>query len=69
MYFRGSEGRRVSYRVVDVVSFSRFVIVYDDIDTLADLLPGWTDKQEVGHYRLSRRKDDALFGYAVGPQS
>lgn len=30
---------------------------------------GWTDEQEAGVYRLRRRDDDALFGYAVGPQS
>jgi len=44
-------------------------IVYDDIASLADLPRGWTDEQEGGHYRLSRRDDDALFGYAVGPHS
>jgi len=44
-------------------------IVYDDIETLADLPRGWTDEQAPGHYRLTRRDDDALFGYAVGPQS
>ena len=30
---------------------------------------GWTDEQDGGHYRLHRRDDDALFGYAVGPHS
>ena len=30
---------------------------------------GWTDEQDGGHYRLVRRDDDALFGYAVGPHS
>ncbi len=44
-------------------------IVYDDIDAVADLPRGWTDEQEAGHYRLARRDDEALFGYAVGPQS
>ncbi len=44
-------------------------IVYDDIASLADLPEGWTDEQDGGHYRLARRDDDALFGYAVGPQS
>jgi sulfhydrogenase subunit beta (sulfur reductase) len=44
-------------------------IVYDDIASLADLPRGWTDEQEGGHYRLLRRDDDALFGYAVGPHS
>ncbi len=44
-------------------------IVYDDIETLADLPAGWTDEQDGGHYRLKRRDDDALFGYAVGPHA
>src|SRR5512142_1697107 len=44
-------------------------IVYDDIDSIADLPRGWTDEQDGGRYRLHRRDDDALFGYAVGPQS
>ena len=44
-------------------------IVYEDIAALADLPRGWTDEQDGGHYRLIRRDDDALFGYAVGPHS
>jgi ferredoxin len=44
-------------------------IVYDDIASLADLPAGWTDEQDGGRYRLVPRKDDALFGYALGPQS
>ena len=36
---------------------------------LADLPAGWTDRQDAGRYRLADRADDALFGYAVGPQS
>jgi len=44
-------------------------IVYDDIETLGDLPAGWTDEQDGGHYRLKRRDDDALFGYAVGPHA
>ena len=34
-----------------------------------DLPAGWTDEQDGGTYRLRRRDDDALFGYAVGPHS
>ncbi|MBT8213051.1 MAG: 4Fe-4S dicluster domain-containing protein, partial [Acidimicrobiia bacterium] len=34
-----------------------------------DLPVGWTEVQEGGTYRLTRREDDALFGYAVGPHS
>ncbi len=44
-------------------------IVYDTISQVADLPAGWTDHQEAGRYRLERRGDGALFGYAVGPQS
>ncbi|MEZ5832682.1 MAG: 4Fe-4S dicluster domain-containing protein [Dongiaceae bacterium] len=44
-------------------------IVYDDIAAISDLPAGWTDEQDGGHYRLARRADDALFGYAVGPHS
>ena len=44
-------------------------IVYDHIESTADLPAGWTDEQAPGRYRLKRRADDALFGYAVGPQS
>ena len=44
-------------------------IVYDSIARIADLPSGWTDQQEAGRYRLQRRDDEALFGFAVGPQS
>jgi ferredoxin len=44
-------------------------IVYDQIAGLADLPAGWTDVQEPGRYRLARRDDEALFGFAVGSQS
>ena len=44
-------------------------IVYDSVATSDDLPIGWTDEQDGGTYRLRRRDDEALFGYAVGPQS
>ncbi|HTU47702.1 MAG TPA: 4Fe-4S dicluster domain-containing protein [Bryobacteraceae bacterium] len=44
-------------------------IVYDSVESIKDLPAGWTDEQEPGRYRLKRRNDGALFGYAVGPQS
>jgi len=44
-------------------------IVYDEVTALGDLPAGWTDHQEAGSYRLSRRDDEALFGYVVGPHS
>jgi sulfhydrogenase subunit beta (sulfur reductase) len=44
-------------------------IVYDTIGGIADLPEGWTEVQERGRYRLERRTDRALFGFAVGPES
>jgi ferredoxin len=50
-------------------TISQDAIVYDEINTVADLPRGWTDQQQPGSYRLARRDDDALFGYVVGPHS
>ena len=44
-------------------------IVYGEIREETDLPIGWTDRQDAGKYRLERRADAALFGYAVGPHS
>ncbi len=44
-------------------------IVYEPVSHLSDLPVGWTDRQEPGRYRLERRDDEALFGFAVGPQA
>jgi sulfhydrogenase subunit beta (sulfur reductase) len=44
-------------------------IVYDSLESIEDLPIGWTDEQDGGTYRLTRRDDDALFGYVVGPHS
>jgi len=44
-------------------------IIYDTVARLEDLPDGWTDRQDAGQYRLDRRTDQALFGYAVGPHS
>jgi len=44
-------------------------ITYGEIQSLAELPRGWTDRQEAATYRLERREDEALFGYVVGPQS
>jgi ferredoxin len=60
--------RRRGYRVVGPAVRDQ-AIVYDDITSIAGLPRGWTDAQDGGRYRLVRRGDDALFGYAVGPQS
>lgn len=44
-------------------------IGYDAIERIDELPAGWTDRQDGGSYRLERRDDQALFGYAVGPQA
>ena len=44
-------------------------IIYDELVSINDLPAGWTDDQEGGKYRLRKRQDNALFGYAVGPHS
>ncbi len=59
---------RRGYTVVGPTVHDR-AIVYDEIASSADLPVGWTDEQDGGHYRLRRRDDEALFGYAVGPHS
>ncbi|PRP96546.1 Anaerobic sulfite reductase subunit B [Enhygromyxa salina] len=44
-------------------------IIYDEIEGVDELPVGWTDEQAPGRYRLRRRDDDAIFGFAVGPHS
>jgi ferredoxin len=44
-------------------------IVYDALESIDELPAGWTDRQDGGSYRLERRGDQALFGYAVGPHA
>jgi formate hydrogenlyase subunit 6/NADH:ubiquinone oxidoreductase subunit I len=51
------------------VIYASKAIVYDHVESIEELPAGWTDEQEPGRYRVKRRDDDALFGYAVGPQS
>jgi sulfhydrogenase subunit beta (sulfur reductase) len=60
--------RRRGYRTIGPKVRDQ-AIVYDDIEAVAELPRGWTDEQAPGRYRLARRGDDALFGYAVGPHS
>ncbi|MBO0739491.1 MAG: sulfite reductase subunit A, partial [Alphaproteobacteria bacterium] len=64
--FDGLKRRR--YRVLGPTVRDQ-AIVYDDITSVEDLPRGWADQQEGGRYRLIRRDDDALFGFAVGPHS
>ena len=60
--------RQSGYRVVGP-TVREGAIVYDDLHTVADLPIGLRDEQDGGVYRLRRRKDQALFGYVVGPHS
>jgi sulfhydrogenase subunit beta (sulfur reductase) len=59
---------RRGYRLIGP-TIGEGAIVYDELHSSADLPIGWTDDQDGGRYRLVRRDDDALFGYAVGPHS
>ncbi len=45
------------------------VIAFGPIEGVEDLPAGWGDEQSPGRYRLVRRDDEALFGFAVGPHS
>jgi formate hydrogenlyase subunit 6/NADH:ubiquinone oxidoreductase subunit I len=44
-------------------------IVYGTLSAIEDLPVGIGDEQRPGSYRLRRRDDAALFGFAVGPHS
>ena len=59
---------RRGYRVVGP-SVRDGAVVYEELETAAELPIGWGDAQEAGTYRLVRRDDEARFGYAVGPHS
>jgi ferredoxin len=63
----GSLAKR-GYRVIGP-TVREGAIVYDTVAQLDDLPVGWTDRQDAGRYRIERRGDAALFGYAVGPHS
>ncbi len=60
--------RRRGYRVVGP-KLRDGAIVYDELDSAAELPVGWTDVQEPGSYRVVRRDDEARFGFAAGPHS
>ncbi len=44
-------------------------IIYDEIQSASELPVGWTELQSAASYKLERRRDQAMFGFAVGPQS
>jgi ferredoxin len=60
--------KRLGYRIVGP-TVRDGAIVYDELSSVSDLPEGWSDEQQGGTYRLKRRADPALFGYAVGPHS
>ena len=45
------------------------VVVNAPVRSVSDLPVGWGDDQDAGHYRLRRRDDDAVFGFASAAQS
>ena len=59
---------RQEYEVVGP-TISRDAIIYDRVSSASDLPVGWTDEQDAGRYRLTKRNDQAVFGYTVGPNS
>jgi len=60
--------RSEGYKVVGPV-LRNGSVVYDELTRDADMPVGWVDEQSAGQYRLRKRADEALFGYAVGPHS
>ena len=44
-------------------------IVYDELNSSANLPVGWTDDQDGGIYRLKKHDDKSLFHYNTGPHS
>jgi ferredoxin len=44
-------------------------IVYDEINSSADLPRGWTDRQAPASYTLTRDADNAFFKFVLGPHS
>jgi sulfhydrogenase subunit beta (sulfur reductase) len=60
--------KRAGHRVIGP-TLRDAAIVFDEISGIGDLPAGWTDVQDGGVYRIKRRADNALFGYAVGPHS
>ena len=60
--------RQQGYRVVGP-TVRDGAIVLDEISSADELPHGWTAQHEAATYRVERRKDDAVFGWAVGPHS
>ena len=60
--------RQEGYRVVGP-TVRDGAIVLDEIMSADELPHGWTAHSEAATYRVERRDDDAVFGWAVGPHS
>ena len=60
--------RKRGYQIIGP-TLGEGAIVYNDLNSTANLPIGWTDEQDGGTYRLKKRKDKAFFGYNVGPHS
>ena len=60
--------RSLGYRVVGP-TVRDGAIVLEELGSVDALPRGWTARHEAATYRLERRDDDALFGWAVGPHS
>ncbi len=60
--------RELGYRVVGPC-VQDAAIVYDDIDSVADIPVGYIDEQNGGHYRIKKTGDQSFFDYVVGPTS
>jgi sulfhydrogenase subunit beta (sulfur reductase) len=70
---RGLEGlvealRAAGYRVVGP-TVRDGAIVLDEVSSASELPHGWTATQDAATYRLERRDDESVFGWAVGPHS
>ena len=59
---------RRGYQVIGP-SIKDSAICYTPVGSIDDLPIGWTAEQEPGKYRLQRRQDSALFGYAAAANS
>jgi len=60
--------RRRSYTVIGP-RLRDGAIVLEEVSSASSLPIGWSDEQDAATYRVNRRDDRSLFGYAVGPQS
>ncbi|GBC94727.1 Anaerobic sulfite reductase subunit A [bacterium HR16] len=60
--------KRLGYQIIAPTLLDE-AIVYEPVESVDELPAGFTDEQRAGVYRLKRRADKALFGYAVGPRS